>query len=76
VGETEVLGEVDFGWEFEQPYEMTLKVSGDEIAGWVDGKEMLRIADNAQSLVDGGLAFVCEEGLITSDEITIKPSSP
>ena len=40
--------------------------------GWVDGKEVLRIGDNAGSLTDGGFAFVCEEGLITSDEITIK----
>jgi hypothetical protein len=25
--------------------------------------------------VDGGFAFACEEGLITSDEITIKPNA-
>jgi ADP-ribosylglycohydrolase len=72
VVETEVLSEIDFGWEFERPYEITLLVSGAEIAGWVDGKEVLRIGDNAGSLTDGGFAFVCEEGLITSDEITIK----
>lgn len=73
VGVTEVLGEVDFGWEFEQSYEITLKVSGNQIAGWVEGKEILKIADHAEPLIDGGFAFVCEEGLITSDEITIKP---
>ena len=72
-GETEVLGEVDFGWEFERPYEISVQVFGAEIAGWVDGKEILRIIDNADTLVDGGFAFVCEEGLITSDEITINP---
>jgi ADP-ribosylglycohydrolase len=71
--ETKVLGEIDFGWEFERPYEITLEVSGTEIAGWVDGKEILRIAETAEPLTDGGFAFACEEGLITSDEITIKP---
>jgi ADP-ribosylglycohydrolase len=74
-GETEVLGEVDFRWEFERTYEIALEVSGTEIAGWIDGKEILRIADNAGSLTDGGFAFVCEEGLIASDEITIRPTT-
>jgi len=72
-GETEVLAETHFEWEFEQPYQITLEVHGNEIAGWVNGKEILRIADIAGYLTDGGFAFVCEEGLITSDEITIKP---
>ena len=39
----------------------------------VDGKEILRITDHASPLSDGGFAFICEEGLITSDEIIIKP---
>lgn len=74
-GETEVLEEVDFRWEFERPYEIALEVSGTEFAGWIDGKEILRIADNTGSLTDGGFAFVCEEGLIASDEITIRPTT-
>ena len=73
LGETEVMCEVDFGWEFERPYAITCQVSGPEIAGSVDGKEILRITDHASPLSDGGFAFICEEGLITSDEITIKP---
>jgi hypothetical protein len=72
-GETEVLSEADFEWEFERPYEISLKVSGAEIAGWVDGVQILRLTDNSGPLADGGFAFVCEEGLITSDEIIIKP---
>jgi ADP-ribosylglycohydrolase len=72
-GETEVLGEVDFGWEFERPYKISLQLSGTEVAGWVDGTEVMRITDSTGSLPDGGFAFVCEEGLITSDEITIQP---
>jgi ADP-ribosylglycohydrolase len=73
LGETEVMREVDFGWEFERPYAITCQVSGAEIAGWVDGKEILRITDHALPLSDGGFGFICEEGLISSDEITIKP---
>jgi ADP-ribosylglycohydrolase len=74
-GETVVLGEVDFPWEFERPYKITLEVSGAEIAGRVDGKEVLRIIDTPEFLPGGGFAFVCEEGLISSDLITIQPNS-
>lgn len=74
LGETEVLGEVDFGWELERPYEIEMEASGTEIAGRVDGKEIVRIDDKIGSLSDGGFAFVCEEGLVTSEEIAIKPS--
>jgi hypothetical protein len=73
-GETVVLGEIDFPWEFEQPYGITLVVSGAEITGRVDGKEILRITDTAEFLPGGGFAFVCEEGLITSNLITIEPN--
>jgi len=73
LGGSEVLGEIGFEWEFEQPYEFSLRVSGTEIAGWIDGNEILRTTDSADSLPNGGFAFVCEEGLITSNEITINP---
>jgi ADP-ribosylglycohydrolase len=73
VAGSEMLGETAFEWEFEQPYELSLRVAGTEIAGWINGNEVLRTTDKADSLPDGGFAFVCEEGLITSNEITIKP---
>jgi ADP-ribosylglycohydrolase len=73
LGDPAILGEIAFEWEFDQPYELSLRVSGTQIAGWINGNEVLRTTDNADSLPDGGFAFVCEEGLITSNEITIKP---
>ncbi len=73
LGETTVLGEVKFEWEFERPYEISLVVSGNDVTGWVDGKEILKISEVSGSLAEGGFGFVCEAGLITSDEITIKP---
>ena len=74
LGETVVLGEVDFPWEFERPYGITLEVSGAQITGRVEGKEIVRITDTSELLSSGGFAFVCEEGLITSNSITIKPN--
>jgi ADP-ribosylglycohydrolase len=72
-GETKVLAEVEFGWELEQHYELKLAVSATRITGWICGKEIVSVADDSEPLRDGGFGFVCEEGLITSDAITVDP---
>jgi ADP-ribosylglycohydrolase len=74
-GETKVLAEVKFSWELEQPYELRLAVSATRITGWVSGKEIVSIEDDSEPLSDGGFGFICEEGLITSDEISIDPNA-
>jgi hypothetical protein len=73
LGETTVLAETEFEWELERPYQISLVVSGTEVAGWIDGKKVLQVSEVAGSLAEGGFGFACQEGLITSDEITIKP---
>ncbi len=72
--ETRVLAEVEFSWELEQQYELRLAVSDTQVTGWVSGKEIVSIEDDSEPLSDGGFGFVCEEGLITSDEITVDPN--
>ncbi|MGA8659616.1 MAG: ADP-ribosylglycohydrolase family protein [Chthoniobacterales bacterium] len=72
-GETTVLGETTFPWEFERPYEISLEVAGTEVAGAVNGAEILRVLDRAEGLESGGFGFVCEEGLILSDEVRVRP---
>ena len=73
LGETKVLAEIEFSWEFEEPYELRLAVVNSRITGWVNGKEMITVQDDSEPLRDGGFAFACEEGLITSDEIKVDP---
>ncbi len=73
-GETKVLAEVEFRWEFEQQYELRLAVADTQITGWVSGKRIVSVEDDSEPLSGGGFGFVCEEGLITSDEITVDPS--
>ena len=74
LAETKVLAEVEFRWEFEQPYQLRLNVLNTRITGWIDGKEIVSIQDDSEPLRDGGFAFVCEEGLITSEEISVDPN--
>ena len=72
-GEEVLLSETHFRWEFEQPYEVKLDVSGMEIAGSVDGKEILTVKDTLPGVDSGGFGYVCEEGLVLSDELTVRP---
>jgi len=72
-GEEVLLSETHFRWEFERPYEVKLDVSGMEIAGSVDEKEILRVKDTLPGVDSGGFGYVCEEGLVLSDELTVRP---
>ncbi len=72
-GETTLLGETEFRWAFEQPYELKLEVSGTEIGGSIEGKEILRVTDATHGVDSGGFGFVCEEGLVLSDELAVRP---
>jgi ADP-ribosylglycohydrolase len=70
-GETVLLAEIEYQWASEQPYELKLEVSGTEIGGSVDGKEILRVTDATDDLDSGGFGFICEEGLLLSDELSV-----
>jgi len=72
-GQETLLGQTCFRWEFERPYEVMLDVNGMEIAGSVDGKEVLRVKDTLPGVESGGFGYVCQEGLILSDELTVRP---
>jgi ADP-ribosylglycohydrolase len=67
----EVLAEVPFTWHWHQPYRLSLKVVGTLITGSVDDTELIRCNDADTKLRDGGIALVCEEGLIMTDEVSV-----
>jgi len=48
LGETTVLAETEFEWELERPYQISLVVSGTEVAGWIDGKKVLQVSEVAE----------------------------
>ena len=70
-GEEVLLGETVFQWEFERSYEMKLEVCGMEITGSVEGKEILRVKDAQPGIDSGGFGYVCEEGLVLSDALSV-----
>ena len=52
------------------PY-FPLKVTGTKIVGSLNGTELIRYEDDKSVLLDGGIALVCEEGLIMTDEVKV-----
>lgn len=68
-----VLEEVPFSWNWHHPYRFELQVDGTEIIGSVNGSESIRYKESDSALLDGGIALVCEEGLIMADEVKVWP---
>jgi ADP-ribosylglycohydrolase len=67
----EVLAEVEYRWHWSQRYHFNLEVHGATIIGSMNGTELIRYHDPDATLLDGGIALVCEEGLIMTDEVKV-----
>lgn len=69
-GET-VLAEGAFAWEYGQPYQLQITVQGNQILGSVDRTLLFQVQDSDRPLSGGGIALVCEEGRIGTDEVSV-----
>ena len=72
----EVLAEVPCSWSWSQRYHFNLEVNGTKITGSMNGSDLIRYNDRDASLLDGGIALFCEEGLITTDEVKVISGDP
>lgn len=70
--EVRVLAERPYEWHWERPYQVRLEVRGTNLIGSVNVEEVFRFSDVDSPLMDGGVAFVCEEGLIMSDLLEVR----
>jgi ADP-ribosylglycohydrolase len=68
-----VLAEKAFDWEFGQPYRLQITVQGNQILGLVDGVLLFQVEDLDRPLSSGGIALVCEEGRVGTDEVSVSP---
>jgi hypothetical protein len=66
-----VLGEQPLAWKFGQSYHLQVAVKGNQILVSVDGVLFFKAEDLDRPLSDGGIALVCEEGRIGTDEVSI-----
>jgi hypothetical protein len=71
-GET-VLAEQSFAWNFDQDYHLQITVQGNQILVTVNGTMLFNVEDVERPLSGGGIALVCEEGHIGTDEVSVLP---
>jgi hypothetical protein len=69
--EVHVLKEVDFPVQFNVKYEVSLKVSGQRLQGWVDGKLLFDLTDDDHPLEGGAAALLIEEGTLLCEAVEV-----
>jgi hypothetical protein len=74
LNEVMVLQELPFKWDFGSPYSLLLQAKGRSLRASVDGVYLFEALDENAPLVGGGIALLCEEGLITSPEVAVEPA--
>lgn len=72
--EVMVLQELPFEWDFGAPCSLLLQVEDMSLRASLNGVLVLDALDEDMPLVGGGIALVCEEGLVTCPEVAIKPT--
>jgi ADP-ribosylglycohydrolase len=67
-----ILAEQEFVWEFGQPYHLQITVKGNQILVSIDRALLFKVEDLDRPLSGGGIALVCEEGRIGTDEVSVR----
>ena len=52
---------------------MSYQIKGSRVLGWVNEELLFDVQDEAQPLLGGGVAYVVEEGHISSQAMTVNP---
>lgn len=68
-----VLAEEPLAWEFGQPYRLQITVQGSQILAFVNGTLMFQAEDLERPLSGGGIALVCEEGRVGTEDVFVMP---
>jgi hypothetical protein len=68
-----VLAETPQPFEVFKPYDLALEVNGDQITGFIDGKQVLSASDPGSRLSAGGVGLVIEEGTLGCEAVSVMP---
>ena len=68
-----ILGEKDFEWQIHSSYTLKMQVSGNRIKAWVDNQLQFDVFDEERPLLGGGVAYVVDQGHISSQAMIVKP---
>ena len=67
-----ILAEKDFDWETYGTYQLKMEVSGNQIQAWIDDELQFEVIDEENPLQGGGVAYVVNQGHISSQAMTVK----
>jgi hypothetical protein len=68
-----ILAEEAFIWDFDRAYHFQIAVRDNLILVSVDGALLFEVKDSDRPISSGGIALVCEEGCIGTDEVSVRP---
>ena len=71
---TTVLQGSPFEWQFGSSYKFALSVEGATLRASLDDTFLFEVSDEGAFLTSGGIALICEEGLVSCPEIAIGPA--
>jgi hypothetical protein len=66
-----VLAEAEVPQVFGRPYELALDVEGENLRASIGGEVLFEVVDRHRALASGAVAFVCEEGCMTSESLEV-----
>jgi len=66
-----ILGEKDYEWEIHRSYTLKMQVSGNRIKAWVDDQLQFDVLDKDKLLLGGGVAYVVDQGHISSQAMFV-----
>ena len=72
-GKDTVLAQANEGWTFGNEHQLTLKVEGNTLAGYVDSKLRVKAEDPDAQFSGGGIALIAEEGRIGCEDVEVRP---
>ena len=65
------LAKADFAWEFGGRYALALEAVQTRMKGYVDGRLVFDLVDDHEPLEEGGIAFLCKEGCLATNEVSV-----
>lgn len=68
-----ILAERDFKWQYHNSYTLKMQVSSNRVTAWINNELQFDLFDEDLPLLCGGVAYVVDQGHITSQAMSVKP---
>jgi hypothetical protein len=70
--EETVLAEARLAVDWGRRYSLSLRVTGERLQAFVDGRRLFDVEDPSSPLSGGGIALLCAEGCLSADDVAVR----